>query len=92
MCFIDGQNFEVSSPLKTGISFSCSLYTFLFTPMSLVSLRVSSTLKFPMVLFTPIELPHEWTFIGDANEMIPFLPFGSVDGVENKGPTTCLPS
>ena len=31
-------------------------------------------------------------FIGDANEMIPFLPFGSADGVENKGPTTCLPS
>ena len=24
--------------------------------------------------------------------MIPFLPLGSVDGVENKGPTTCLPS
>ena len=45
-----------------------------------------------MVLLGLIELPREWTSTGDANEMIPFLPFDPVDGVENKGPTTCLPS
>ena len=45
-----------------------------------------------MVLLGLIELPHKWTSTGDANEMIPFLPFDPLDGVENKGPTTCLPS